>query len=48
MRAIYYRDESVALVVNSELALFVPELEARGFADPLLRIAAAICNQTSR
>jgi hypothetical protein len=43
MRRITYRGERVALVVNGDLAVFEPELEARGPDDPLLRFAAAMC-----
>ena len=43
MRLITYRGERVALVVNGDCAVFDPELEARGWDDPLLRFAAAMC-----
>lgn len=43
MRLISYRGEPVALVVNGDLAVFEPELEARGPDDPLFRFAAAMC-----
>jgi hypothetical protein len=40
---ITYRGEPVAIVVNGDLALFDPELERRGWDDPLLRFVAAMC-----
>jgi hypothetical protein len=43
VRAITYRGQALALVVDGDLALFDPQLEARGFADPLLRFVAAMC-----
>jgi len=43
MRLITYRGEPVALVVNGDLVLFDPRLEARGWDDPLLRFVAAMC-----
>ena len=43
MQWITYRGEHVALAVNGDLAVFHPELEARGWEDPVLRFAAAMC-----
>jgi hypothetical protein len=43
MRRITYRGRVVALVVNGDLAVFSPQLEARGPDDPLFRFAAAMC-----
>jgi hypothetical protein len=43
MRWITYRGELVAVVVNGDLAVFSPVLEARGDEDPLFRFAAAMC-----
>jgi hypothetical protein len=43
MHLVTYSGEAVALVVNGELAIFDPELEIRGFSDPLLRFVASMC-----
>jgi hypothetical protein len=43
MRPITYRGDLVALVVNGDLAVLSPVLEARGDEDPLFRFAAAMC-----
>jgi hypothetical protein len=43
MRLITDLGEPVALVVNGDLAVFEPGLEARGPDDPLLRFVAAMC-----
>ena len=43
MQLIGYRGAPVAIVVDGDRARFVPRLEARGFDDPLLRFAAAMC-----
>jgi hypothetical protein len=40
---IRYQGRLVAVVVGGDRALFDPQLEARGFADPLLRFVAAMC-----
>jgi hypothetical protein len=40
---ITYRGEPAAVVGNGELAVFVPELEARGWDDPAFRFVAAMC-----
>jgi hypothetical protein len=42
MRRISYRGRTVALVVNGDLAVFSPDVEARGPGDPLFRFAAAM------
>jgi hypothetical protein len=41
MQLIRYR--GVAIVFDGDCASFVPIVEARGFDDPLLRFAAAMC-----
>jgi hypothetical protein len=43
VQLITYAGLPVALVVSGDRALPDPELEARGFGDPLLRFAAAMC-----
>jgi hypothetical protein len=40
---IRYRGEPAAVVVNGDLTVFDPALEARGWDDPLLRFVAAMC-----
>lgn len=43
MELITYRGEPAAVVVNGDLTVFAPELEARGWDDPALRFVAAKC-----
>jgi hypothetical protein len=43
MQLITYAGEGVALVVNGDLVVFAPDVEARGRDDPLFRFVAAIC-----
>jgi hypothetical protein len=43
VQAIRYQGRPVALVADGDRAVFDPQLEARGLADPLLRFAAAMC-----
>jgi hypothetical protein len=43
MRRITYRGQLVALVVNGDLAVFSPEVEALAASEPLFRFAAAMC-----
>lgn len=43
MELITYRGEPAAVVVNGDLAVFAPALEARGLDDPLLRFVAVMC-----
>jgi hypothetical protein len=40
---ISYRSTLAAVVVNGDLAVFDPALEARGWDDPLLRFVGAMC-----
>ena len=43
MELISYRGEPAAVVVNGDLTVFAPELEARGWDDPVFRFVAAKC-----
>ena len=43
MELISYRGEPAAVVVNGDLTVFAPELEARGWDDPVFRFVAAMC-----
>ena len=43
MELITYRGEPAAVVVNGDLTVFAPELEARGWDDPVFRFVAAMC-----
>ena len=43
MELITYRGEPAAVVVNCDLTVFAPELEARGWDDPVFRFVAAKC-----
>src|SRR4051794_18620806 len=43
MQLITYADRATAVVVNGDLTVFEPDLEARGWADPVLRFVAAMC-----
>lgn len=43
VQLITYGGETQALVVNGDLAVFDPDIEARGWDDPLLRFVAAMC-----
>jgi hypothetical protein len=40
---ISYRGEPAAVVVSGDLTVFAPELEARGWDDPVFRFVAAMC-----
>jgi hypothetical protein len=40
---ITHRDAPAAIVVNGDLTVFDPALEARGWDDPVVRFVAAMC-----